>query len=349
MRLGYLTHVTGDAPARAFRDTIDLAVRAEELGYDSFWVAQHHDGHLGGRLPSPLVLLAAVAERTRLIRLGTAVVALPLEEPRRLAEDAAVLDALSGGRLELGIGAGADPAASHRFGRSHDDRHADTVAALDVLLELLPAGLAEQRTWWATASMMDAAAARGLGVVSGTPPTASTTVVADLARYWTYARGFPRVALSRPLPAGHSPGRLLDDLLADPALPWAGELIVQAQPSTVGADVHREVLERTARRVRPHLGVAGPAHASGPVHPSGSAHPSGPLTGTTDPGGPGGGGTGRAHLARAVGGVPARARPGTEAGGRPYPPRPIAGTAGPAPEDDDLPRMRPRPAVRARR
>lgn len=266
MRLGYLTHVTGDDPARAYRETVDLAVRAEELGYDSFWVAQHHDGHLGGRLPSPLVLLAAVAERTRLIRLGTAVVALPLENPRRLAEDAAVLDALSGGRLELGIGAGADAEASARFGRRYEDRHADTLGALDVLLELLPGVLAEQRVWWATSAEVDAAAARGLGVVSGQPPAEEVNVVPDLARYWTYARGFPRVALSRPLPAGHSTGRIIDDLLADPALPWAGEMIVQAQPSVAPAEVHQEVLARTARYVRPFLGVAGPAHPA-PVPP----------------------------------------------------------------------------------
>ncbi|MBC3193119.1 LLM class flavin-dependent oxidoreductase [Pseudonocardia sp. C8] len=262
MRLGYLTHVTGDEPGRAYRDTVDLAVQAEELGYDSFWVAQHHDGHLGGLLPSPLVLLAAVAERTRLIRLGTAVVALPLEDPRRLAEDATVLDVLSGRRLELGIGAGADPAAARRFGRSYDDRHAETVAALDVLLEHLPAALAEERTWWATASAVDAAADRGLGILSGKPPAGDARVVPDLARYWTYARGVPRVALSRPLPPGRSSGRIIDELLADPALPWAGELIVQAQPATAPAAVHREVLERTARHVRPFLGVAGPAHAS---------------------------------------------------------------------------------------
>ena len=260
MRLGYLTHVTGDDPARAYRETVELAVHAEELGYDSFWVAQHHDGHLGGRLPSPLVLLAAVAERTRLIRLGTATVVLPLEEPRRLAEDATVLDALAGGRLEFGIGAGADADAARRFGRRHDDRHADTVAALDILLELLPAGLAEQRMWWATSSSVDAAADRGLGVISGKPAGPGSDVVPDLARYWTYARGLARVALSRPLPAGHSPGRIIDDLLADPALPWAGELIVQAQPSTVSADVHRETMQRFARYVRPFLGVAGPAH-----------------------------------------------------------------------------------------
>ncbi|MBP2369637.1 LLM class flavin-dependent oxidoreductase [Pseudonocardia parietis] len=260
MRLGYLTHVTGDDPARAYRETVELAVHAEELGYDSFWVAQHHDGHLGGRLASPLVLLAAAAERTRLIRLGTAAVALPLEDPRRLAEDAAALDALSGGRLELGIGVGADPTASQRFGRRHDDRRADTLATLDVLLELLPTALAEQRTWWATASSSDAAADRGLGLLSGKPAVDGSGGVPDLARYWTYARGVPRVALSRPLPAGHSTGRIIDDLLADAALPWAGEVVVQAQPATATADVHREVMERTARYVRPFLGVAGPAH-----------------------------------------------------------------------------------------
>ncbi|MEV1295478.1 LLM class flavin-dependent oxidoreductase [Pseudonocardia sp. NPDC049635] len=262
MRLGYLTHVTGTNPARAYRETVDLAVHAEELGYDSFWVAQHHDGHLGGRLPSPLVLLAAVAERTRLIRLGTAAVVLPLEDPRRLAEDASVLDALAGGRLEFGIGAGADPDASRRFGRRFDDRHTATVAALDILLELLPGELAEQRMWWATASSVDAAADRGLGVISGRPAGPGSGVVADLARYWTYARGLARVALSRPLPAGHSPGRIIDDLLADPAVPWAGEIIVQAQPSSVSTEVHRETMERFARFVRPFLGVAGPAYAA---------------------------------------------------------------------------------------
>ncbi|ANY05307.1 LLM class flavin-dependent oxidoreductase [Pseudonocardia sp. HH130630-07] len=262
MRLGYLTHVTGDDPARSFRATVDLAVRAEELGYDSFWVAQHHDGHLGGRLPSPLVLLAAVAERTRLIRLGTASVALSLEDPRRVAEDAAVLDALSGGRLELGIGHGTDAGAAARFGRRFDDRHADTVAALDVLLELLPAELAEQRVWWAADSTaaVDAAAARGVGLLSERSPGTDPAVVPDLARYWTYARGVPRVALSRPLPPGTSTGRIIDGLLADRALPWSGEMVVQAQPVTAPLDVHREVLVRTARYIRPFLGVAGPAH-----------------------------------------------------------------------------------------
>lgn len=258
MRLGYLTHVIGDDVPRALRETVDLAVRAEELGFDSFWVAQHRHGHRGGTVPSPLVLLAAIAERTRLIRLGTAVVALPLEDPRRLAEDAAVLDALCGGRLELGVGAGDDPAAFEHFGRPFDDRAADTVAALDVLLELLPPDLAEHRVWWATgtSSTVDAAAARGVGVLSGRA-AGSREVVPDLARYWTYARGVPRVALSRPLTAGRTPEQLAAELSADPALPWADETIVQAQPADVPADVHRETLERVVHRMRPLLRVPG--------------------------------------------------------------------------------------------
>ena len=126
VQLGCFTHVSGTATARElYRDTIELAVAAEELGYGSFWVAQHHAGAFAGVLPSPLVLLAAVAEHTSTIRLGTAVVAVSLEDPLRLAEDAAVVDELSGGRLQLGIGAGSDAVASRLFGRDHDDRHAD--------------------------------------------------------------------------------------------------------------------------------------------------------------------------------------------------------------------------------
>lgn len=114
MHLGYLTHVAGHGSSAAvYRDTIALAV----------------------------------AERTSTLRLGTAVVAAPLEDPRRLAEDAAVLDELSGGRVELGIGAGADAVAAAAFGRDHDRRYHDCTAVADRLCALLTEpGLVPRRT-----------------------------------------------------------------------------------------------------------------------------------------------------------------------------------------------------------
>ena len=112
LRLGFLSHLTsGGEPRQLYQDTLELVVAAEELGYDAFWVAQHHLVPETGRLPSPFPFLAVAAERTRRIRLGTAVVALSFEHPLRVAEDAAVVDYLSGGRLELGLGSASEPDA----------------------------------------------------------------------------------------------------------------------------------------------------------------------------------------------------------------------------------------------
>jgi alkanesulfonate monooxygenase SsuD/methylene tetrahydromethanopterin reductase-like flavin-dependent oxidoreductase (luciferase family) len=249
MPMGYLTHVTGPGgPAQALRMTVDLAVAAEELGFASFWIAQHHGGGLDGLVPAPLVLLAAIAERTSTIRLGTAVVTAGLEDPVRLAEDAAVLDTLCGGRLELGLGAGADPLASAWFGRDHARRHADCAAAVDDLCELLggtmlvPAapGLRE-RLWCATGSDdgVAAAARRGAGVLSGRPGVGTA---AQLERYWARAVGVPRVAVCRVHRLEHGPDRFWQSWRDDPVRVWAGELIVQTQPSSADFDTQVDVM-----------------------------------------------------------------------------------------------------------
>ena len=70
---------------------LDLTQRAEELGFDSAWVSEHHFTRYGGILPRPQVLLAAMAERTKRIRLGTAVSLVPFDNPIRAAEDFALL------------------------------------------------------------------------------------------------------------------------------------------------------------------------------------------------------------------------------------------------------------------
>jgi alkanesulfonate monooxygenase SsuD/methylene tetrahydromethanopterin reductase-like flavin-dependent oxidoreductase (luciferase family) len=89
-----------------FRTIIDQSAYGEAIGFESVWLAEHHFHAFAGILSSPTVIGAAIAERTRNIRIGTAVLLLPYHNPLRVAEDYATLDCLSGGRLEFGIGHG---------------------------------------------------------------------------------------------------------------------------------------------------------------------------------------------------------------------------------------------------
>lgn len=123
LRLGFFTRLLDDADAaERYRLATEQIVTAERLGFESAWVAQHHFHEWEGGLPAPFVFLGQMAARTGRIRLGTGIVALPLENPIRVAEDAAVLDLLSGGRLELGLGPGGNPTAFATFGQSADER-----------------------------------------------------------------------------------------------------------------------------------------------------------------------------------------------------------------------------------
>jgi alkanesulfonate monooxygenase SsuD/methylene tetrahydromethanopterin reductase-like flavin-dependent oxidoreductase (luciferase family) len=79
--------------------------RGEALGYDTFFCAEHHF-HEYGVVPDPAVMLAALSQRTRRIRLGTAISILTFHDPRRIAETYSLLDTLSGGRLVFGVGSG---------------------------------------------------------------------------------------------------------------------------------------------------------------------------------------------------------------------------------------------------
>ena len=122
-RLGFFTRVLDDAaPAERYRLAAEQIIHAERCGFDSAWVAQHHFHEAEGGLPAPLVFLAHVAARTGRIRLGTGIITLPLELPIRVAEDTVVLDLLSGGRLEVGIGPGGNMAAFRAFGLDSADR-----------------------------------------------------------------------------------------------------------------------------------------------------------------------------------------------------------------------------------
>ena len=116
-RIGFFTRLLDEAdPAGRYRLAAEQVLRAEGLGFDSAWVAQHHFSQAEGGLPSPLVFLSHLAAQTSRIRLGTGIITLPLEDPVRVAEDTAVLDLLSNGRLEIGIGTGGTPGAFTAFG-----------------------------------------------------------------------------------------------------------------------------------------------------------------------------------------------------------------------------------------
>jgi alkanesulfonate monooxygenase SsuD/methylene tetrahydromethanopterin reductase-like flavin-dependent oxidoreductase (luciferase family) len=88
-----------------YEQVIDEARLAEALGYDTFFVAEHHF-HECGSVPNPAVFLAALARETRRIRLGVAVSNITVHNPLTVAEDYAMVDMLSGGRLTLGVGSG---------------------------------------------------------------------------------------------------------------------------------------------------------------------------------------------------------------------------------------------------
>jgi alkanesulfonate monooxygenase SsuD/methylene tetrahydromethanopterin reductase-like flavin-dependent oxidoreductase (luciferase family) len=148
LRLGFFTNVDGEGSAKAKYDqAIELFVAAEELGYDSVWVAQSHfHGH--GGLPAPFVFLSAVAQRTSRIRIGTALVVLPVEDPLRVAEDASVLDVMSGGRLQLGVGKGWEARTFEAFGRDIErrtDSYQEVLGALLHALEGKPIGSTDAR------------------------------------------------------------------------------------------------------------------------------------------------------------------------------------------------------------
>lgn len=116
MKIG-LSPLQGQA---SFDETLRECERAEAAGFDSVWLGEHHNNPV--LYPAPLIGLAAVASRTRSIRLGTGVLLLPLYHPVMVAEEGAMVDMISGGRLILGVGAGYAPEEFAAFGSSLKER-----------------------------------------------------------------------------------------------------------------------------------------------------------------------------------------------------------------------------------
>ena len=235
-RLGFFTRLLDQAtPAERYRLANEQITHAERMGFDAVWVAQHHFHEPEGGLPAPFVFLAQAAARTSRIRIGTAIITLPLELPIRVAEDASVLDILSGGRLEIGVAPGGNLNSYTAFGLDSKDRHTLMAHHLDVLRDAwtgraLPGGdtlypvnptLAD-RLWQATFSVEGAQRA---------------------------GRDGDGLMLSRNQPREQGPGRLSLDAIQNPmidayleALPPGREPRILASRTVFVADDRQEAL-----------------------------------------------------------------------------------------------------------
>jgi probable F420-dependent oxidoreductase len=117
-----------------FDETLDECIRAEEAGFDSVWLGEHHNNPI--LHPAPLIGLAAIASRTSRVGLGTGVLLLPLYHPMMVAEEGAMVDMISGGRLILGVGVGYAPEEFAAFGESLKQRGTRMDESAELVLRL---------------------------------------------------------------------------------------------------------------------------------------------------------------------------------------------------------------------
>lgn len=140
--IGIIDHLEGprDRPsAEIYAELGELAGLADDLGIDYFWFAEHHAHAHQGHLPAPLLLALHLAGRTKRIALGTAIICLNLHDPLAIAEQVAVADLLSGGRLAPGFGSGSTPEEFGLFDLPETDeteRHARFAEALGLIREV---------------------------------------------------------------------------------------------------------------------------------------------------------------------------------------------------------------------
>src|ERR1700746_3581097 len=121
---------------RLYREILDQIAWGENNGFDDVWVSAHHFIEHGS-LPAILPAAAAIAARTSRIRIASGVLLMPFHNPIRLAEDIAVVDVISGGRLEVGVGAGYKLEEFESFGIPFGERGPRTNQALGVVRRLL--------------------------------------------------------------------------------------------------------------------------------------------------------------------------------------------------------------------
>jgi len=143
MKFGLLTQIQMPRPwepeteRRAYWHALDQAVAAEEAGFDYFWITEQHFFIEVGHTSCPDMILAALSQRTRRIRLGFGVVLLPLHHPFYVAERVAALDVLSNGRAEFGVGRGTSPYMVEALGLDPADGREVARETLEAVISML--------------------------------------------------------------------------------------------------------------------------------------------------------------------------------------------------------------------
>jgi len=131
-------HPAGQNPTLALERDLELIVRLDEMGYDEAWIGEHHSAGLE-IIASPEVMIAAAAQRTRHIRLGTGVSSLPYHHPLILADRIVLLDHITRGRVMFGVGPGALPSDAHMLGIDPATQRVRMEESLGAIMALLTA------------------------------------------------------------------------------------------------------------------------------------------------------------------------------------------------------------------
>ncbi len=226
--IGLTDHLEGppDRPSAAIFDEVaDLVRLADRLGVGYAWFAEHHAHAHQGHLPTPLLFALHLAGQTRSIRLGTAITCLNLHHPLDVAEQVAVADTLTGGRMAAGFGSGSTPEESALFGRPEADeagRHARFEEALRAIRSAwsqalpIPAADLAGRCWLAVNSPGSARIAGRSGFNVLFSHLRTPEQYRQYAAAYREAGGRGLIAANRPVFVGPDDGAAFD--LAGPAL-----------------------------------------------------------------------------------------------------------------------------------
>ncbi len=140
-------HSAGLNPTYAFERDLMLAEHLDRLGFEEIWFGEHHSGAME-MVSAPELMIAAAAQRTKYIRLGTGVKSLPFHNPFMLAEAMAQLDHMTRGRAMFGIGPGALPSDVHMLGIEMDQIRTRMDEGLDVIVDLMKGATVTRKSDW---------------------------------------------------------------------------------------------------------------------------------------------------------------------------------------------------------